>query len=145
MLNQYIQPQPFQNGDSDICSSVDTSQWLGCLHRPNWSISSHLNLSADEEIPSFHIRQSGIPAEGTTFWTVPKSVDFHQAGGRYCYSPSSTFHLTLSLPIRLAHIRSSKLQTNFSDNILSSNYASSRAHSKSKKSQIWSQLRNSPL
>ena len=60
-------------------------------------------------------------------------MDFHQPDRHYCRSSSSTFQLTLSLHRRLTYKRSSTLQTNFSDNIMSSNYAISRVHSKSKK------------
>ena len=60
-------------------------------------------------------------------------MDFHQPDRHYCRSSSSTFQLTLSLHRRLTYKRSSTLQTNFSDNIMSSNYASCRVHSKSKK------------
>ena len=43
----------FQNGDSEICSSIDPSQRQGCLHRSNRCISSHLNSSAVKEYLRF--------------------------------------------------------------------------------------------
>ena len=79
-----------------------------------------------------HVRRSDLPIHGLTFRNVPKSLDFHQTNGRNSSTLASTFRLIFSIPRWLAYKRSNSQQTCFSHNILPSNGAKSKVHSKSK-------------
>ena len=63
---------------------------------------------------------------------ISLSMDFHQTNGCNSSALTSTCHLVVSVPRRLAYKRSNSQQTSISHNILPSNCAKSRVHSKSK-------------
>ena len=79
-----------------------------------------------------HVRRSGLPVRGLTFWNVPKSVDFHQTNGCNSGAFASMCYLVISVPRRLAYKRSNLQHSNISHNILPSNGAKSSLYSKSK-------------
>ena len=117
-----------QDGDSQVSTTIDIGQRLDCLHRPDrCSYSSPI-----QEVSSVYVRRSGLPIHGLTFRNVPKSVDFHQTNGRNSSARTSTCHLVISVPRWVAHKRSNLQLTSISHNILPSNCAKSRVHSKSK-------------
>ena len=55
------------------------------------------------EKSSIHPQRSDIPIHDLTFRKVPKSVDFYQIDGRYSSASTSTYHLSFSVPRRLAN------------------------------------------
>ena len=59
-----------QDGDSQVNKTVDNGQRLGCLHRPVRCLSSCPHSSAIQEVPSVHLRRSGLPIYGLTFRNV---------------------------------------------------------------------------
>ena len=85
-----------QNGDSQVCKKIEGEQRLGCLHRSDRCIPSHSDTSSSQKVCSLRLRRSNISVHGLTFRNVPKSVDFHQADGRY--SSASTTMQYLSFP-----------------------------------------------
>ena len=118
--------------DSQVSATIDTSQRLGCLHRSDRCLSTRSNSSSIQEVPSFHVRKSGLPIHGLTFRNVPKSLDFHQTDGHNRGSFVSMCHLIISVPRQLTYKGSNSQQTSISHNILPSNSSKSRIHSKSK-------------
>ena len=58
-----------QNDDSQVSTTIDTSQWLGCLHRSDRCLSTLSDSSSIQEVPSFHVRKSGLHC--LTFRNVP--------------------------------------------------------------------------
>ena len=87
-----------QDGDSQVSTTVDIGQYLGCLHRPDRCLPTCSDSSSIQEISSVHVRRSGLPSHGLTFRNVPKSVDFHQTNGHNSWTLASTCHLIISEP-----------------------------------------------
>ena len=121
-----------QDGDSQVPMTIDIGQGLGCLHRPDRCLSTCSNSSSIQKVPSVHVLRSGLPIHSLTFRNVPKSVDFHQSNGHNSSALASACHLVTSVPRQLAYERCNLQQTSISHNILPSNCAKSRVHSKSK-------------
>ena len=71
----------FQAGGSQVGKTIDISQQLGCLHRPEGCVSSCTDSSAIQKIPSVHVQTSSLPIHGLTLQNVLKSVDFHHTNG----------------------------------------------------------------
>ena len=46
-----------QNGDSQVSTTINNSQWLGSLHRSDRCLSTRSDSSSIEEVPSFHVRK----------------------------------------------------------------------------------------
>ena len=62
-----------------------------------------IRFSLNPEVSLVHVRRSGLPIHGLTFQKVPKSVDFHQTNGCNSNTLTSTCHLVISVPRRLAY------------------------------------------
>ena len=60
-----------QDGDSQVSTTIDIGQRLGCLHRPDRCLPTHSDSSLIQEAPSVLVRRSGLPVHGLTFWNVP--------------------------------------------------------------------------
>ena len=49
-----------QDGNNQVSMTNDTSQRLGCLHRSDRCLSTHSDSPSIQEVPSFHVRKSGV-------------------------------------------------------------------------------------
>ena len=98
-----------------------------------WAVTIDLSLStcsdssSIQEVPSFHVRKSGLPIHRLTFRYVTKQTD-----GSNSSSFATICHLSVSVPRRLAYKRSNMQQTYISHNILPPNNSKSNVHSKFK-------------
>ena len=128
----------FQDGDSQVSKTIDNDQRLGCLHRSDRCIFSCTDTSDIQKIPSVRLRTADFSVHGLSLRNVPKSVDFHEINGSTCNSSTrtTTCHISLPIPRRLADKRSDSQLTDLSNRILPSNGTKSRFYTKSKKSQI---------
>ena len=61
----------FQDGDSQVSTTVDSSQRLGCLHRSDRCLSTCSNSSSIQEVPLLHVRKSGHPIHGLNLSECP--------------------------------------------------------------------------
>ena len=129
----------FQNGDSQICTSVDIGQRLDCPHRPDRCLPTCSDLPSIQKVSLVHVRRSGLLIHGLTFQNVPNSVEFHQTDGCNSSAFASTCHSVISVPRRLAYKRANSQPASISSisyNIVPSNCTESRVHSKSKEVRI---------
>ena len=94
----------FQNRDSQVGKTVDGEQQLGCFHRFQRCIPSRSDTSSVQKVSSVRLRRSNIPVHSLTSWNVAKSVDIYQADECYSSASASTYHLSLSIPRRLATV-----------------------------------------
>ena len=92
----------------------------------------HVPIPLIQEVSLVHVQRSGLPIHGLTLQNVPMSMDFHQTNGRNSSPLAPMCCLVISIARRLAYKRSNSQQTSISHNILPSNCAKSRVHSKSK-------------
>ena len=107
-----------QDGDNQVSKTIDNGQRLGYLHRSDGCISSCINTSDVQKIPSVHPHPSGISVHSLTIWNVSKSLGFHKINE--CYSSTLTSMCRISLPIPrwLANKRSDSQSTYLSHKIL---------------------------
>ena len=136
--NRLISTEPihretvFQDGDSQVCKTIDETQQLGCLHRFDRCISSRSDTSSVQKISSIRLRRSGLSLHDLTVRNVHKSVNFLETNGRNSSVSTPTCHISLSVPRRLVDKRSDLQSSDFSDKILSINNSKSRFSHKSK-------------
>ena len=71
----------FQDGDSQICASIDQDQRVCHINRSVRRISAHPHAQSVTEIPALCNRQGGIRVQSSPVRTEPISVDFHQSNG----------------------------------------------------------------
>ena len=116
-----------QDGDSQVSMTIDIGQSLDCLHRPDRCLPTCSDSPLIQEVSLVHVRRSGLPIHGPTFWNVPKAVDFHQTN-----CSALACHLVISVSRWLADKTSNLQLTSISHTILPSNCTKSRIHSKSK-------------
>ena len=112
--------------------AINIGQQLDCLHRPGRCLPTCSDSPLIQKLSSFYVRRSGLPIHGVTLRNVPKSMDFHQTDGCNSSTLASTCHPVISVPRRLVYKRSNPQPASISYNILLSNCAESRVHSKSK-------------
>ena len=111
-----------QDGDSQVSTTIDIGQRLGCLHRPDRCLSTRSDSSSIQEVSSVYVQRSGMSLSP---WIFTKLMDVIAAHLPTC-------HIVISAPRRLTYKRSNSQQTSISHNILPSNCAKSWVHSKSK-------------
>ena len=58
LLNRYIE-KVFQDGDSQVCKTIDETQRLGCLQRSDRCIPSCSDTSSVQKVSSIRLRRSG--------------------------------------------------------------------------------------
>ena len=72
LLNQYIKKQPLKiETDKSVRQSILISDWAVSIERSVGCLSTHSDSSSSQEVPSFHVRKSGLPIHGPTFRNVP--------------------------------------------------------------------------
>ena len=120
-----------QDGDSQVSTTINIGQRLGCLHRPNRCLPTRSDSSSVQEYLRSMFEDQVFQFMALSFRMSP-SVDFHQTNGCNSSALASTCHLVISIPRQLAYKRSNSQQTSISHNILPSNCANSRVHSKFK-------------
>ena len=115
-----------QDGVSQVSKTIDCEQRLGCLHRLDRCLSSrsdhpqsrkYLRCIYEDQIFQFTALPFGMSLNP---WIFTKLMDI---------APTSTCHISFSLPRRLADKKSDLQSITMSDKILPSNSSRSRFHS----------------
>ena len=91
----------FQDGDSQVCKTIDETQQLGCLHRSDRLIPSRSDTSSVQKVSSIRLQRSGLSLHGLTIRNVLKSIDFLETDGRNSSILTPTYHISLPIPRRL--------------------------------------------
>ena len=102
----------FQDGDIQVSKTIDNGQRLGCLHKSDGCTASCSDTSDIQKIPSVHLRTSGLSVHVLTLWNDLVRGKFHKINGSNSSAFTSTCHICLPIPRRLADKRSDSQSTN---------------------------------
>ena len=125
----------FQDGDSQVSKTVDNGQRLGCLHRSDRCISSCSHTYDIRKYLRFVHEHKVFQFTALPF-KMSLSMDFHKINGSNSSALTTSCHVFLPIPRRLANKRSNSQSTNLSHKILPSNGTESRLHTKSKEIRL---------
>ena len=78
----------FQDGDTSICSSLDSSGRLDGVSGLEGCILAGSNASGISQVPQVHGGGEGVPVQSSLLWTLHGSASLHQGHGS-CVSYSS--------------------------------------------------------